>query len=83
MSDLPVTDLRRTLPVGFDDWRGPRQSCSVGGSTVDDSNENDPGVRMTILSGSEELEMMLHTMVRVANTTLVTCMKLGRTILEG
>jgi hypothetical protein len=85
MSDSPLTDLdlRRTLPVGFDDRHGPHQSCSVGGSTGEDSNESDPWVRMTILSGSEELEMMSHTMASVTNTALVTCMKLGQTILES
>jgi hypothetical protein len=83
MSDSLVSDLRRTLPVGFDHWRGLRQRCSVGGSTVEDSNENDPWVTMTILSDSEELEMISRTMASVTNTALVTCMKLGQSILES
>jgi hypothetical protein len=50
---------------------------------VKDSDENDPCVRMTIVSGSEELEMMSRTMARVADIALVARMKLGQTILEG
>jgi hypothetical protein len=50
---------------------------------VKDSHENAPWVMMTIVSGSEELEMMSRTMTRVEDTALVACMKLDKTILEG
>jgi hypothetical protein len=50
---------------------------------VKDSDENDPWVRMTIVSGSEELEMMTRTIARVTDVALAACMKLGQTTLEG
>jgi hypothetical protein len=50
---------------------------------VQDSNENDPWVRTTTIRDSEELEMMSHTRASITNTALVTCMKLGQTLLEN